>query len=98
MVQRGAGVAEMGGTSSTLSQTKLGTAWNPSLPVDVEREQAIKDRKLISFEQLTATSDEVFYGGDNNPNYNQHYAQARYLCYYLQEKGRRSSIASSRRM
>lgn len=25
--------------------------------------------------------------GNNNPNYNQHYAQARYLCYYLQEKG-----------
>jgi len=50
-------------------------------------EQAIKDRKLISFEQLTATSDEAFYGGNNNPNYNRHYAQARYLCYYLQEKG-----------
>ena len=50
-------------------------------------EQAIKDRKLISFEQLTATSDEAFYGGNNNPNYNQHYAQARYLCYYLQEQG-----------
>lgn len=49
-------------------------------------EQAIKDGKLISFEKLTATSDEEFYGGNDNPNYNQHYAQARYLCYYLQEK------------
>jgi hypothetical protein len=50
-------------------------------------EQAIKDRKLISFQQLTATSNGAFYGGASNPNYNQHYAQARYLCYYLQEKG-----------
>jgi hypothetical protein len=49
-------------------------------------EQAIKDGKLISFEQLTATSDATFYGGNDNPNYSQHYAQARYLCYYLQEK------------
>jgi hypothetical protein len=50
-------------------------------------EQAIKERKLIAFEQLTATSDEAFYGGNNSQNYHQHYAQARYLCYYLQEKG-----------
>lgn len=50
-------------------------------------EQAIKDRRLISFQQLTATSDGALYGGNDNPNYNQHYAQARYLCYYFQEKG-----------
>lgn len=50
-------------------------------------EKAIKDGKTISFQQLTAMSDSEFYGGANNPNYNQHYAQARYLCYYLQEKG-----------
>ena len=50
-------------------------------------EQAIKDGKLISIQQLTATSDDTFYGRANNPYYSQHYAQARYLCYYLQEKG-----------
>jgi len=49
-------------------------------------EQAIKDKKLILFEQLTATSDEASYGGNDNPNYNQHYAKARYRCYYLPEK------------
>jgi len=50
-------------------------------------EQAIKNGKLISFEKLLATTDHEFYGGNDNPNYNQHYAQARYLCYYLQEQG-----------
>ena len=50
-------------------------------------EQDIKAGKLISFRQLTATSDNEFYGGPDNPNYSDHYAQARYLCYYLQEKG-----------
>jgi hypothetical protein len=40
----------------------------------------IRAGRLGSFEQLTATSDGAFYGGNN-------YAQARYLCYYLQEKG-----------
>ena len=50
-------------------------------------EQDIKAGKLISFRQLTATSDNDFYGGPDNPNYSDHYAQARYLCYYLQEKG-----------
>ncbi len=48
-------------------------------------ESAIKAGKTISFEQLTATSDTEFYGGRNG--YNEHYAQSRYLCYYLQEKG-----------
>jgi hypothetical protein len=47
----------------------------------------IKGGKLMSFQQLTATSDNEFYGGPDNPNYSDHYAQARYLCYYLQEKG-----------
>jgi hypothetical protein len=50
-------------------------------------ERDIKAGKLISFRQLTAMSDNEFYGGRDNPNYSDHYAQARYLCYYLQEKG-----------
>jgi len=49
-------------------------------------EQDIKAGKLISFRQFTAMSDNDFYGGPDNPNYSDHYAQARYLCYYLQEK------------
>ena len=48
-------------------------------------ERAIKDGKTISFQQLTATSDSEFYGSAGN--YSQYYGQARYLCYYLQEKG-----------
>jgi len=50
-------------------------------------EQAIKQGKTVSFERLTSTTEEEFYGGVNSASYNQHYAQARYLCYYLQEKG-----------
>ncbi|MHC4474955.1 MAG: hypothetical protein ACYTEL_04880 [Planctomycetota bacterium] len=33
-----------------------------------------------SFKDLTGKTESEFYGGNN-------YAQARYLCYYLQEKG-----------
>jgi hypothetical protein len=49
--------------------------------------KAIKEGKTISFEKLTAMDAHEFYGGINSANYNQHYAQARYLCFYLQEKG-----------
>jgi hypothetical protein len=48
-------------------------------------EQAIKEGKTISFQQLTSLTDDKFYAGSTG--YNQYYAQARYLCYYLQEKG-----------
>jgi hypothetical protein len=47
-------------------------------------EKAIKERKIISFEKLTALSAAEFYGG--NEGYSQYYAEARYLCYYLQEQ------------
>ena len=50
-------------------------------------EQAINEGKTITFQQLMAMSDTEFYGGSNNTNYSQLYGQARYLCYYLQEKG-----------
>ena len=43
---------------------------------------AIKDRLLGSFERMMSTSDRGFYEGDST-----NYAQARYLCYWLQEKG-----------
>ncbi len=48
-------------------------------------EQAIREKQLLSFQQLTALTGPEFYGGVSG--YSQHYAQARYLCYYLQEKG-----------
>lgn len=47
-------------------------------------EQAIRERKVISFKELTAKRGPEFYSGKI---YNENYAQARYLCYYLQEKG-----------
>jgi len=50
-------------------------------------EQAIRDGKTVSFQQLTSMAETEFYGGANGAGYNQHYAQARYLCYYLQETG-----------
>ncbi len=40
----------------------------------------IRAGKIGTFEALTGAGEHKFYGGDN-------YAQARYLCYYLQEKG-----------
>ena len=50
-------------------------------------EKAIKEGKLISFQKLTALSEEEFYGGKDSPGYSQYYGQSRYLCFYLQEKG-----------
>jgi hypothetical protein len=45
-------------------------------------EKAIQEKRVISFEELTSKAD-GFYAGDT---YSQFYAQARYLCFYLQEK------------
>ncbi len=47
-------------------------------------EKAIKEGKTISFKKLTSMTEAEFYGGNG---YSEHYAQARYLCFYLQEKG-----------
>jgi hypothetical protein len=46
-------------------------------------QRAIKAGSMPSFEELTATSTDEFYGADKGSNY----SQARYLCYYLQEHG-----------
>ena len=46
-------------------------------------EKAIREGKTVSFQKLTSMTEAEFYGGSD---YSQHYAQARYLCYYLQEK------------
>jgi len=44
---------------------------------------AIKSRKVPSFKTLTALDAKGFYNEDRGTNY----AQARYLCYYLQQRG-----------
>lgn len=49
--------------------------------------EAIREGKTLSFRQLTSMSDADFYGGRGSAGYSQFYAQARYLCHYLQEKG-----------
>ena len=46
-------------------------------------QKAIKSNQVPSFRTLTATSTQEFYNEDPGTNY----SQARYLCYYLQEKG-----------
>ena len=46
-------------------------------------QEAIRKSSLPSFATLTAMSPDDFYGQDRGTNY----AQARYLCLYLQEKG-----------
>jgi hypothetical protein len=46
-------------------------------------QRAIRSGALPSFAKLTATNDHAFYNQDRGTNY----AQARYLLYYLQEKG-----------
>ncbi len=51
-------------------------------------QRAIKAGALPSFEELTGTSTNEFYGEDKGTNY----SQARYLCYYLQEQGKLRSF------
>lgn len=46
-------------------------------------QDAVREGVVPSFRALTRTTDEAFYDEDPGTNY----AQARYLCYYLQEKG-----------
>jgi len=46
-------------------------------------QKAIRKGRLISFQALCQTTDGEFYEKDRGTNY----AQARYLCYYLQEEG-----------
>jgi hypothetical protein len=46
-------------------------------------QEAIKKNRVPSFKTLTSTTEHGFYQQDPGTNY----AQARYLCYYLQEKG-----------
>ena len=45
--------------------------------------KAIREKRVPSFKTLCSTTDEEFYHKDSGTNY----AQARYLCYYLQQHG-----------
>lgn len=47
-------------------------------------QKAIRDKRLPTFEKLSSTTTWQFYNMDRGDNY----GQARYLCYYLQEKGK----------
>ncbi len=46
-------------------------------------QRAIREKKLDSFHRLFTMDEREFYGDSQQTNY----AQARYLCYYLQEQG-----------
>ena len=46
-------------------------------------QKAIQQKRVPSFETLCSTTDDEFYNQDAGTNY----AQARYLCYYLQQQG-----------
>jgi hypothetical protein len=46
-------------------------------------QKAIRNKRVPSFKTLTHTSEYAFYNKDPGTNY----SQARYLCYYLQQKG-----------
>ncbi|MBI4603467.1 MAG: C39 family peptidase [Planctomycetes bacterium] len=46
-------------------------------------QEAVRAGKVPTFRELTSSGDNGFYRSDRGTNY----AQARYLCYYLQEKG-----------
>jgi hypothetical protein len=50
-------------------------------------QKAIRDQKLPTFQQLTSTTTDQFYGRNSAAGYSEQYAQARYLCYYLQQRG-----------
>jgi hypothetical protein len=50
-------------------------------------QEAIRGGKVPAFQKLTAMSSDEFYGRTSGSTYNEQYAQARYLCYHLQERG-----------
>jgi hypothetical protein len=51
-------------------------------------QKAIQRGEVPPFETMMRTSDAEFYGRTRSgTQYSHHYAQARYLCYYLQQKG-----------
>ena len=76
--------AERNGRIVGLTNWRLVGGWGPFKEGE-ERglKQAIRQKRVPSFKTLCSTTDYQFYQEDQGTNY----AQARYLCYYLQEHG-----------
>ncbi len=76
--------AERDGQIVGLTNWRLVGGWGPFKEAQ-ERglKQAIREKRVPSFKTLCSTTDHEFYHKDQGTNY----AQARYLCYYLQEHG-----------
>ena len=81
--------AETGRTGQGQAGAKATPSRRPSPPMSPEREDAAppaeppEKKPLPSFKTLCGTSTYEFYNEDPGSNY----AQARYLCYYLQQQG-----------
>jgi hypothetical protein len=72
------------GLQKTIQPPPEPAAEPPDAPSPTAGPEKVSPRKeLPSFKQLCSTSTNAFYGKDLGT----HYAQARYLCYYLQQQG-----------
>jgi hypothetical protein len=72
------------GLQKTIQPPPEPAAEPPDAPSPTAGPEKVSPRKeLPSFKQLCSTSTNAFYGKDPGT----HYAQARYLCYYLQQQG-----------
>lgn len=71
---------EVDGRIEGLTNWRLVGGWPPGERVGGLQE-AIRSRRLPSFETLCSTTDRQYYQEDRGTNY----AQARYLCYYLEQ-------------
>ncbi len=63
---------------------KNGAIWGRTNWRLIGLRQSIREKSLLSFERLTGLSAAEFYGVNSGT----HYAQARYLCQYLQSQGK----------
>lgn len=76
--------AERNGQIVGLTNWRLVGGWGPFKEGEEGGlKQAIREKRVPSFKTLCSTTDHEFYREDRGTNY----AQARYLCYYLQEHG-----------
>ena len=68
---------------STSSNANSGKIWGYTNWRLAGLQKAVREKVVPPFKTLCSTSDAEFYDSDPGTNY----AQARYLCYYLQSKG-----------
>jgi hypothetical protein len=73
--------AERDGQIVGLTNWRLIGGWPPHAQGGLQK--AIREKRVPSFKTFCSTTDDEFYRNDKGTNY----AQARYLCYYLQEHG-----------